>query len=243
MSNCFNITQIFTAQCYFSACTVRATWYVMWAASSGSHAENDFGPAAAAVLDQPAHFSCRVQLGRGASCYTEPLWVLIITRISMTIACWIYQAPSLLTGLPQHKESSPKDYIGQGLFPDYGEETLPEDEEEDEDEQLSMVALESELQKYLNEDWRLNFSQVKFNYFYDRHHLLVNTCLTDLSAAGKSMFIWCMCTFFVFVYLFFWIGKIMMIVKPGLLPCVCPQPCLFQKLHEELWRASWFSFC
>ncbi|XP_035810197.2 PAS domain-containing serine/threonine-protein kinase isoform X2 [Amphiprion ocellaris] len=55
---------------------------------------------------------------------------------------------------PQHQESSPKLYVRQGLFPDDGDETLPEDEEEaeDEDERLSMVALESELQKYLHED-------------------------------------------------------------------------------------------
>lgn len=43
-------------------------------------------------------------------------------------------------------------YIGQGLFPDQGDETLPDEEEEDEDERLSMVALETELQKYLHDD-------------------------------------------------------------------------------------------
>lgn len=65
---------------------------------------------------------------------------------------------TLSTGSPQYQEPSPKLYIGQGLFPDQGDETLPDDveEEEDEDDRLSMVALETELQKYLHEDWRLN---------------------------------------------------------------------------------------
>ncbi|KAM9789360.1 PAS domain-containing serine/threonine-protein kinase [Neosynchiropus ocellatus] len=49
----------------------------------------------------------------------------------------------------QQQEPPPKVYTGQGLFPDEGEDTLPDDE--DEDERLSMVALESELQKYLND--------------------------------------------------------------------------------------------
>ncbi|XP_073346626.1 PAS domain-containing serine/threonine-protein kinase isoform X2 [Pagrus major] len=59
---------------------------------------------------------------------------------------------------PQYQEPSPKLYIGQGLFPDQGDETLPDDDEEeeeegeDEDDRLSMVALETELQKYLHED-------------------------------------------------------------------------------------------
>ncbi|XP_070774896.1 PAS domain-containing serine/threonine-protein kinase [Enoplosus armatus] len=57
---------------------------------------------------------------------------------------------------PQHQEPSPKVYVGQGLFPDQCDETLPDDdeeeEEEDEDDRLSMVALETELQKYLHED-------------------------------------------------------------------------------------------
>jgi len=44
-------------------------------------------------------------------------------------------------------------YIRPGLFLDHRDETLPEEEEEeDEDERLSMVALETELQKYLHED-------------------------------------------------------------------------------------------
>ncbi|XP_059201242.1 PAS domain-containing serine/threonine-protein kinase [Centropristis striata] len=57
---------------------------------------------------------------------------------------------------PQPQESSPKLFVMQGLFPDEHDETLPDDdeeeEEEDEDDRLSMVALESELQKYLHED-------------------------------------------------------------------------------------------
>nr|XP_019954514.1 PREDICTED: PAS domain-containing serine/threonine-protein kinase [Paralichthys olivaceus] len=54
---------------------------------------------------------------------------------------------------PQQQESSPVVYNRQGLFPDYGDETLPSDEEEeDEEERLSMVALETELQKYLHDN-------------------------------------------------------------------------------------------
>ncbi|XP_047446412.1 PAS domain-containing serine/threonine-protein kinase isoform X2 [Mugil cephalus] len=54
---------------------------------------------------------------------------------------------------PLNRDSSPKTLIRPGLFPDHGDETLPEDEEEeDEDERLSMVALETELQKYLHDD-------------------------------------------------------------------------------------------
>ncbi|XP_041849004.1 PAS domain-containing serine/threonine-protein kinase [Melanotaenia boesemani] len=53
--------------------------------------------------------------------------------------------------LPQHQEPSPVAYIRPGLFPDDGDETLPE-EDEDEEERMSMLALETELQKYLCED-------------------------------------------------------------------------------------------
>lgn len=56
------------------------------------------------------------------------------------------------TGSPMCQEYSPKVFIGQDLYPDQAEETLPDDEEEDEDDRLSMVALETELQKYLAED-------------------------------------------------------------------------------------------
>ncbi|XP_057713700.1 PAS domain-containing serine/threonine-protein kinase isoform X2 [Corythoichthys intestinalis] len=51
---------------------------------------------------------------------------------------------------PQHQYASPQRYAGQDLFPDEGDDTLPD--EEDDEERLSMVALESELQKYLNEN-------------------------------------------------------------------------------------------
>lgn len=44
-------------------------------------------------------------------------------------------------------ESSQKEYLEQGLFPDHGDETLPDDEEEGE-----RFALENELEKYLCED-------------------------------------------------------------------------------------------
>ncbi|XP_068557800.1 PAS domain-containing serine/threonine-protein kinase [Cebidichthys violaceus] len=53
---------------------------------------------------------------------------------------------------PQHQEPIPKVFIGHGLFPGEHDETLPDDEEEDEEDRLSMVALETELQKYLHED-------------------------------------------------------------------------------------------
>ncbi|KAM9349928.1 PAS domain-containing serine/threonine-protein kinase [Symphorus nematophorus] len=53
---------------------------------------------------------------------------------------------------PQYQESSPKVYVRPGLFPDQCDETLPDDEEEDEEDRLSMMALETELQKYLHED-------------------------------------------------------------------------------------------
>ena len=61
----------------------------------------------------------------------------------------------------QHgNQQSPAAFLGQGLFPNMGDETLPDDcdgeEEEgdyddDEEEQKSMVDLENELQKYLVE--------------------------------------------------------------------------------------------
>lgn len=45
-------------------------------------------------------------------------------------------------------------YVRECLFPDQHDETLPDEDEEEEDEEdrLSMVALETELQKYLHED-------------------------------------------------------------------------------------------
>ncbi|CAJ1072138.1 PAS domain-containing serine/threonine-protein kinase isoform X1 [Xyrichtys novacula] len=55
---------------------------------------------------------------------------------------------------PQHQEPGPQLHVTHSLFPDQQDETLPDDdeEEEDEDDRLSMVALETELQKYLRED-------------------------------------------------------------------------------------------
>lgn len=70
----------------------------------------------------------------------------------------MYSHSLLLPGSPQNQEPSPTAYAGQSLFPDYGDETLSE---EDEDENQSMAALETELQKYLFEDWRLNLKQQK----------------------------------------------------------------------------------
>ncbi|XP_038129209.1 PAS domain-containing serine/threonine-protein kinase isoform X1 [Cyprinodon tularosa] len=50
---------------------------------------------------------------------------------------------------PQNRDPSPTEYVRPSLFPDYGDETLSE---EDEEENQSMVALETELQKYLSGD-------------------------------------------------------------------------------------------
>ncbi|GAA6234788.1 PAS domain-containing serine/threonine-protein kinase [Lates japonicus] len=77
--------------------------------------------------------------------------------ISLAEYSWTEVVPATQSYFsPQHQESSPKVYVRQGLFPDNGDETLPDEEEdeeeEDEDERLSMVALESELQKYLHEN-------------------------------------------------------------------------------------------
>ncbi|KAK7945689.1 hypothetical protein WMY93_001417 [Mugilogobius chulae] len=47
---------------------------------------------------------------------------------------------------PPPSEFGPKEYFEKDLFPDHGDETLPDDEEEEEDERF---ALENELQKYL----------------------------------------------------------------------------------------------
>ncbi|XP_029309468.1 PAS domain-containing serine/threonine-protein kinase isoform X2 [Cottoperca gobio] len=74
--------------------------------------------------------------------------------ISMSEYSWTEVVPATQSFYsPQHQESSPKVFVGQGLFPDGHDETLPDDEEEeDEDDRMSMVALETELQKYLHED-------------------------------------------------------------------------------------------
>ncbi|XP_032387453.1 PAS domain-containing serine/threonine-protein kinase isoform X1 [Etheostoma spectabile] len=71
--------------------------------------------------------------------------------ISLAEYSWTEVVPATNTyRSPQH-ESSPKAFVRQGLFPDEHDETLPDDEEDD-DDRLSMVALETELQKYLHED-------------------------------------------------------------------------------------------
>ncbi|XP_029380787.1 PAS domain-containing serine/threonine-protein kinase [Echeneis naucrates] len=82
--------------------------------------------------------------------------LLLQSWISQPISLAEYSWAEVVTATqsdcsPQHLASSPKVYNRQGLFPDHGDETLPSDEE-DEDERLSMVALETELQKYLQED-------------------------------------------------------------------------------------------
>lgn len=57
----------------------------------------------------------------------------------------------LLIGSPQYQESSRE--VSARQQQEQYDETLPEDEEEeDEDDRLSMVALETELQKYLHDD-------------------------------------------------------------------------------------------
>lgn len=58
----------------------------------------------------------------------------------------------LLLGSPQLQQSSPQPHIKESLFPVQHDEIPTEDEEDNEDDRLSMVALESELQKYLRED-------------------------------------------------------------------------------------------
>nr|XP_020451411.1 PAS domain-containing serine/threonine-protein kinase [Monopterus albus] len=73
--------------------------------------------------------------------------------ISLSEYSWTDVVPVTLSYCsPQHQDSSPKVNISPGLFPDQGDDTLPDDEEEDEDERLSMVALQTELQKYLHVD-------------------------------------------------------------------------------------------
>ncbi|XP_040911348.1 PAS domain-containing serine/threonine-protein kinase isoform X2 [Toxotes jaculatrix] len=74
--------------------------------------------------------------------------------ISLAEYSWTEVVPAVQSYCsPQHQESSSEVYNRRDLFPDHGDETLPDDEEEeDEDERLSMVALETELQKYLHDD-------------------------------------------------------------------------------------------
>lgn len=58
----------------------------------------------------------------------------------------------LLPGSPQLQQTGPQAHIKEGLFPVQHDEIPTEDEDDNEDDRLSMVALESELQKYLLED-------------------------------------------------------------------------------------------
>lgn len=67
-------------------CSIRAEWCITWAAAPQSHSEDDSGPAAAAILDQPTYFPGRVQLDRGGSFITELLWVLFTTKL------WLWPA-------------------------------------------------------------------------------------------------------------------------------------------------------
>uniref|UniRef100_A0A3B5RC86 PAS domain-containing serine/threonine-protein kinase n=1 Tax=Xiphophorus maculatus TaxID=8083 RepID=A0A3B5RC86_XIPMA len=75
-------------------------------------------------------------------------WISL--HISLAEYSWTEVVPASQSFCsPQNQEPSPTAYTGQSLFPDYGDETLSE---EDEDENQSMAALETELQKYLFED-------------------------------------------------------------------------------------------
>ncbi|XP_047223385.1 PAS domain-containing serine/threonine-protein kinase isoform X2 [Girardinichthys multiradiatus] len=66
--------------------------------------------------------------------------------ISLAEYSWTEVVPGSLSFCsPQNQEPSPTAYATPSLFPDYGDETLSEEDEDDE----SMVALETELQKYL----------------------------------------------------------------------------------------------
>ncbi|KAM7379262.1 hypothetical protein PAMP_004827 [Pampus punctatissimus] len=77
----------------------------------------------------------------------------ISQQISLAEYTWTEVVPATESYCSPQQESSPKMYIKQGLFPDQSDDTLPgEEEDEDEDERLSMVALETELQKYLHDD-------------------------------------------------------------------------------------------
>ncbi|XP_062285224.1 PAS domain-containing serine/threonine-protein kinase [Scomber scombrus] len=75
----------------------------------------------------------------------------ISQQISLSEYTWTEVVLDTQSYCSPQQQSSPKACIGQGLFPDHGDETLPDEEEEDEDERLSMVALETELQKYLHD--------------------------------------------------------------------------------------------
>ncbi|XP_026170431.1 PAS domain-containing serine/threonine-protein kinase isoform X2 [Mastacembelus armatus] len=74
--------------------------------------------------------------------------------ISLAEYSWNEVVPSTQSYCsPQHQESSPQVNVRQGLFAYQGDETLPDDDDDDdEDERMSMVAMQTELQKYLHED-------------------------------------------------------------------------------------------
>ncbi|XP_061879532.1 PAS domain-containing serine/threonine-protein kinase-like isoform X1 [Entelurus aequoreus] len=68
--------------------------------------------------------------------------------ISLADYTWTEVFPSTQNhSFLQHQDL--QQYVGHALFPDQGDDTLPD--EEDEEERLSMVALESELQRYLDD--------------------------------------------------------------------------------------------
>nr|XP_057923219.1 PAS domain-containing serine/threonine-protein kinase isoform X2 [Doryrhamphus excisus] len=70
--------------------------------------------------------------------------------ISLAEYTWTEVFPSTRNhSLLQHQDFNLQQHIGQDLFPDQGDDTLPD--EEDEEERSSMMALASELQRYLND--------------------------------------------------------------------------------------------
>ncbi|XP_060900547.1 PAS domain-containing serine/threonine-protein kinase isoform X1 [Labrus mixtus] len=70
--------------------------------------------------------------------------------ISLAEYSWTEVVPSTQSYcLPQQQESKPQMYVTQNFFSDQHDETLPDDDDEDD---MAMLALETELQKYLCED-------------------------------------------------------------------------------------------
>nr|XP_046263668.1 PAS domain-containing serine/threonine-protein kinase [Scatophagus argus]XP_046263669.1 PAS domain-containing serine/threonine-protein kinase [Scatophagus argus] len=82
----------------------------------------------------------------------------ISQSISLSDYSWAEVVPTTQSYCsPEYQEPGPKVCVRHSLFPDQHDETLPDDddddeEEEEDDDRLSMVALETELQKYLHED-------------------------------------------------------------------------------------------
>lgn len=72
--------------------------------------------------------------------------------VLLTVVVSCSQACVILPGLPQIEKPSPQVHDQDDLFPVQYGKTHTEDEEEDEDDRLSMAALETELQKYLHDD-------------------------------------------------------------------------------------------